>query len=135
MWIICSTKLLESLEPLQQVWTKNLNFHGLVTIFEGNQPHRDRDHQKKKSNATGGPLPRPLLPYNLVQYNVLQSHPKVRHFFSSISLVADDLDSASHMRWHATLSALSGNYSQRRSGSCGIRMATTTGLWIPKPWR
>jgi hypothetical protein len=31
-------------------------FH-LVTIFSSNQPHRDRDHPKKKRNVTGGPLP------------------------------------------------------------------------------
>jgi hypothetical protein len=53
MWIICSTKLLESFEPPQQVWRKNLKFHRLVTIFDLIVTVTNR----KKGSATGGPLP------------------------------------------------------------------------------
>jgi hypothetical protein len=64
MWIICSTKLLESLEPLQQLWRKNHIFSRLVTIFQGNQPHRDHDHPKKRQR-NGQPVTVTVAPLQL----------------------------------------------------------------------
>jgi hypothetical protein len=63
--IICSTKLLESLEPPQQLWRKNQNFSRLVTIFEGNQPHRDRDHPDKKRQRNGRAVTVTVVPLQL----------------------------------------------------------------------